>query len=111
MTILLCSADDTVIKRWEELLGSKYTFDQVNTINKLKTRCSDNSIKLILIHRSLIDTDTFIDFRHASPLSKIFLLSDLPNEEEGLAHYRRVRDQIRDYVASLPNALESTKHG
>lgn len=33
------------------------------------------------------------------------------NEEEGLAHYRRVRDEIRDYVASLPNTLESTNHG
>ena len=26
-------------------------------------------------------------------------------EEEGLAHYRRVRDEIREYVLSLPEAL------
>lgn len=85
MTILLCSTDYTIIKRWKDLLGSKYTFDQVNTIGKLKTRCSDNTFELILIHRSLIDTDTFVDIRHATPLSRIFLLSDQPNEEEGLA--------------------------
>jgi DNA-binding NarL/FixJ family response regulator len=83
MAILLCSTDYTVIKRWKDLLGSKYTFDQVNTIGKLKTRCSDNTFELILIHRSLIDTDTFVDIRHATPLSRIFLLSDQPNEEEG----------------------------
>ena len=28
------------------------------------------------------------------------------NEEEALDHYRRVRDEIRDFVASLPQALE-----
>ncbi len=27
-------------------------------------------------------------------------------EEEALAHYRRVRDEIREYVASLPSGLE-----
>jgi DNA-binding NarL/FixJ family response regulator len=85
MTILLCSADETVIKRWEDMLGSKYTFDQVNTVGKLKTHCSDNTFELILVHRSLIDTDVFVDLRRATPLSRIFLLSDLPNEEEGLA--------------------------
>lgn len=28
------------------------------------------------------------------------------NEEEALSHYRRVRDQIRDFVDRLPDALE-----
>jgi two-component system nitrate/nitrite response regulator NarL len=85
MTILLCSADDTVIKRWEDLLGSKYTFEQINTVGKLKIRCADNTFDLILIHRPLIDTETFLDIRRTTPMSRIFLLSDLPDEEEGLA--------------------------
>lgn len=34
------------------------------------------------------------------------LARESATEEEGLAHYRRVRDEIRDYVASLPEALE-----
>jgi len=29
------------------------------------------------------------------------------SEQEALAHYRRVRDEIRDFVASMPEALES----
>ena len=29
-------------------------------------------------------------------------------EEEALGHYRRVRDQIRDFVAKLPEALDTT---
>ncbi len=31
--------------------------------------------------------------------------------EEGLAHYRRVCDEIRNYVASLPHSLEKINHG
>ena len=84
MAILLCSADDPVIKRWGDLLGSKYELEQVNTVAKLKSRCTDNTIDLILLHRPLVDTDTFIDIRHSIPLKRIFLLSDLPSEEEGL---------------------------
>lgn len=33
------------------------------------------------------------------------LAAQAPTEEAGLEHYRRVRDEIRDYVASLPEAL------
>ena len=39
------------------------------------------------------------------------LAREAANEEEGLAHYRRVRDELRDYVASLPSTLEATNHG
>lgn len=34
------------------------------------------------------------------------LARESATEKEGLAHYRRVRDEIRDYAASLPEALE-----
>jgi arsenate reductase len=34
------------------------------------------------------------------------LAQDAADEEEALAPYRRVRDEIRDYVASLPAILE-----
>jgi len=33
------------------------------------------------------------------------LAKDAKTEAETLAHYRRVRDEIRDYVATLPEAL------
>jgi arsenate reductase len=39
------------------------------------------------------------------------LAHESATEEEGLAHYRRVRDEIRNYVASLPGTLENTNHG
>jgi arsenate reductase (thioredoxin) len=33
------------------------------------------------------------------------LARDARNEDEALAHYRRVRDEIRDFVLTLPGAL------
>lgn len=33
------------------------------------------------------------------------LALDAKSEEEALAHYRRVRDEIRDFVATLPHSL------
>jgi arsenate reductase len=35
------------------------------------------------------------------------LAQNAPSEEEALAPYRRVRDEIRDYISDLPNALNS----
>jgi arsenate reductase len=34
-----------------------------------------------------------------------FLAREAGSEEEALEHYRRVRDEIRDYVRTLPEAL------
>jgi arsenate reductase len=31
--------------------------------------------------------------------------ADAANEEEALSHYRRMRDEIRDFVAGLPGLL------
>jgi arsenate reductase len=35
------------------------------------------------------------------------LAEDAKNEEEALSHYRRVRDEIRAFVETLPERLES----
>jgi len=35
------------------------------------------------------------------------LAADAPSEEEAMAHYRRVRDAIKSFVAGLPEALEA----
>jgi arsenate reductase len=39
------------------------------------------------------------------------LARDATNEEEALGHYRRVRDEIREFVASLPENLKDYSHG
>ncbi|MDC0934816.1 arsenate reductase ArsC [Pirellulales bacterium] len=38
------------------------------------------------------------------------LAKEAASEEEALAQYQRVRDEIREYVATLPECLEATNH-
>ena len=38
------------------------------------------------------------------------LTRDISDKEERLKVYRRVRDELRDFVESLPQALESARH-
>ncbi|MGI9341311.1 MAG: arsenate reductase ArsC [Gammaproteobacteria bacterium] len=37
------------------------------------------------------------------------LAADAPDEETALNHYRRVRDEIRDFVLTLPESLAATR--
>jgi arsenate reductase len=39
------------------------------------------------------------------------LAAGAASEEEALAHYRRVRDEIRDFVAAIPDSLEAAGAG
>jgi len=85
MVLLLCSANKSVIERWENMLSGKYPLERITLLRELKVRCTEKKFDLILLHRSLIDMASFSELRMAAPQSKIFLLSDQPNEEEGLA--------------------------
>lgn len=38
------------------------------------------------------------------------LAEDARTEEEAMAHYRRVRDEIKKFVETLPDSLEGTAH-
>jgi arsenate reductase len=38
-----------------------------------------------------------------------FLAKEAKSEEEALAHYRRVRDEIKDFVKTLPAIMEGMK--
>jgi two-component system nitrate/nitrite response regulator NarL len=85
MAILLSSANRAVIKRWNDLLSGQHPLEQASSLGELQRRCAGKRYDLILLHRSLVDMAAFSQLRRLSPQSKFFLLSDLPNEEEGIA--------------------------
>jgi len=85
MAILLSSANRAVIKRWNDLLSGQHPLEQASSLGELQRRCAGRKFDLILLHRPLADTAAFSQLRRLTPLSKFFLLSDLPNEEEGIA--------------------------
>jgi two-component system nitrate/nitrite response regulator NarL len=84
MAILLSSADRLVIKRWSDLL-SPYPMAYAATLAEARRLCTAKAFDLILLHRPLVDIPAFEEIRKAVPAGRFFLLSDQPNEEEGLA--------------------------
>jgi two-component system nitrate/nitrite response regulator NarL len=84
MAILLSSADRSVIKRWSGLLDP-YPMEQAGTLAELRLRCMAKAFDLVLLHRPLVDIPAFVELRKAVPSGRFFLLSDQPNEEEGLS--------------------------
>lgn len=85
MTILLGSSNRAIIKRWQGLLSDNSKFEMASTIRELQEMCSGKSFDLVIIHRPLADAGAFAELRKLAPLTKFFLLSDEPDEEEGLA--------------------------
>ena len=68
-------------------------FDYVVTVcDNARERCPWFPAKTKLIHRSFQDPPA--------------LTRDMPDGEEKLAVYRRVRDEIRGFVESLPEAFD-----
>ena len=84
MAILLCSTDEMVRRRWQDLLSDKQTF-QAETVAELKARVSEKDMDLLLLHRTMIDMQTTAELRRIAPNCKICLLTDRPTEEEGIA--------------------------
>jgi len=84
MAILLSSANRAVIKRWSGLLAP-HPLEQASTLAELRVRCAAKSFDLVLLHRPLVDLPSFAELRKAVPSARFFLLTDQPNEEEGLA--------------------------
>lgn len=85
MAILLSSANRSVIKRWQDFLAGAHQLEEATSVGELRSRCAEGAFDLLLIHRSLVDMDTFSEIRGLSSSGRFFLLSDRPNEEEGLA--------------------------
>jgi len=113
MDILLCSADVTVLQRWTDLLD-KYSLQQAISVSSLKQICTDKKIDMILLHRSLVDVDTFTEIRHSFNAVRIMLLSDRPDEEEGLTFIKLgISGYANTYIspARLTEAVSVISHG
>ena len=113
MDILLCSADVTVLQRWTDLLD-KYSLQQAISVSSLKQICTDKKIDMILLHRSLVDVDTFTEIRRSFNAVRIMLLSDRPDEEEGLTFVKLgISGYANTYISPerLTEAVSVISHG
>ncbi len=85
MAILLSSANRSIIDRWKDLLADEHQLEEATSVEQLRNRCAEKEFDLLLVHRSLVDMDSFSEIRTLAPSARFFLLSDRPDEEDGLA--------------------------
>ncbi len=79
MTTILIGSDNTSAReRWKHILKDKYTLVEVASGKELLAILQQQTMNLILLHRSMADLD-FITHINGAP---VFVLSDLPDDEE-----------------------------
>lgn len=84
MRILLGSTVNSVLTRWNDLLAGKTQTEQASTVELLKKHAETGEFELIMLHRLMINSAICSEIRKLSPTSKLILLSDQPDHEEGL---------------------------
>ncbi len=109
MNILLSSANRSVLKRWNNLLAEVHSLEQTTSVDELKARSGENIYDLILVHRSMIDRELFSGLLESSPENRFFLLSDQPDEEEGLVFLKRGIVGYGNTYISQPRLLEAVR--
>ena len=88
MDILLCSNNETVLKRWNGGLAEENRVFEAPTLEIAYRILYKNDISLTLMHRTMINEQQIIDMISAKKGNKVFVLSDRPNNEEGLSCLR-----------------------
>ena len=73
-------------------------FDYVVTVcDRARERCPYFPARQKVVHRGFDDPPRFAE--------------SASSEEEALGHYRRVRDEIKDFVLTLPEGFEADSQG
>lgn len=85
MVILLGVKNDQVLSRWQSLLAGQNVLKQAASFDELKKRLSAQCFDLVMLHRLLLDGGSLAELIQVAPASRIFLLSDQPDHEEGFA--------------------------
>lgn len=84
MQILLASPQHSVLSRWHNLLAGDNRLSHAYSLAEVKSQAAFK-FDLIILHRLLVDVDTCAEIRNMFPAGKLFMLSDNPNPDEGLA--------------------------
>lgn len=89
MNLILCCGNTSLQERWLSALGASYTVYQAATLQDLSILVRQSiSFDLLFVHRSLVDLETVAYIRNRQPACKLFILSDRPDDTEGLDFIR-----------------------
>lgn len=90
MNLILCCGNAALRERWFSALQSRYVIYQASSLEDLRILVAQKlAFDMLFVHRILLDADRVAYIRKRQPLCKLFILSDRPNDEEGLAFIRQ----------------------
>src|SRR5665647_506747 len=89
MNLILCCGNISLRERWVSALGSLYNAYQAASLQDLSILVGQKiAFDLLFVHRSLVDLEIVAYIRRTVPACKLFILSDRPDETEGLDFIR-----------------------
>ena len=89
MNLILCCAQDGLRARWLAALEGDYTVYQAAGLQDLGLLVQNRtSFDLLFLHRPLVDNAIIAYIRAKLPQCKLFVLSDRPDEDDGIGFLR-----------------------
>lgn len=89
MNLILCCGNAGLRERWHEALKNDFSVLQTAALQDLRQLVSDKiSFDLLLVHRPLLDREIVLYIRSRRPDCRLFILSDRPDDVEGLEFLR-----------------------
>ena len=89
MNLILCCAQAGLRERWFAALESDYTVYQTAGLQDLGILVQNRtSFDLLFLHRPLVNKEIIAYIRGKLPLCKVFVLSDRPDEDDGIGFLR-----------------------
>ena len=89
MNLILCCAQGGLRARWLAALEGDYTVHQAAGLQDLGLLVRNRtSFDLLFLHRPLVDKEIIAYIRAKLPQCKLFVLSDRPDEDDGIGFLR-----------------------
>ena len=88
MKILLCSNNESILRRWGSGLGPGNSVFEATSLETAYRIMNSNSVELTLLHRTMINEQQITDIISVKKGNKVFVLSDRPSNEEGITCLR-----------------------
>ncbi len=85
MNIIVYTPVMSLATRWAGVLGGKYSIFQADNLKELGTLLQNIQFELLLLHDRELSIEKVAALRQRFPASKIFILSDRPDEKKGIA--------------------------
>jgi len=90
MNLILCCGNIGLRERWAGALRTLFPLYQASTLQDLRILVGQRvSFDMLFVHRILVDQETVAYIRERQPACRLFILSDRPDDTEGLGFLRQ----------------------